>query len=109
MKHLLFFVLLFSGFIRANKYCNVIVENPFGEVIEVSSIMPNADTGTDTAHTFTIKACVLSSSFICKRDAKVTLSIKNCNPYEFSATGRVIAYRVTRQETHKIDGYLCYY
>jgi hypothetical protein len=108
-RHLVFFMLLFSDFIRASEYCNVIVKNPFAKVITVSSIMLNADTGTDTEHTFTIDADVLASSFICKRDAEVTLSIENRNTYEFSATGRVTAYQVTGKGIAKIDGYLCYY
>lgn len=108
-RHLVFFMLLFSDFIRASEYCNVIVKNPFAKVIKVSSIMPNADTGTDTEHTLMIAAHVLASSFTCKRDAEVTLSIENRNPYTFKATGRVTAYQVTRQEIYKIDGYLCYY
>lgn len=108
-KHLVFFMLLFSDFIRASEYCNVIIENPSAKVIKVSSIMPNADTGTDIEHTFTIDADVEASSFTCKRDAEVTLSIENRNPYTFKATGRVAAYRVTHKETYKRDGYLCYY
>lgn len=108
-KHLVFFMLLFSDFIRAFEYCNVIIKNPFAKVIEVTSIMPNIDTGTDTEHTFRINADVEASSFTCKKDAKVTLSIENSNTYEFSATGRVTAYIVTNRGICKLDGYLCYY
>lgn len=107
-RHLVFFMLLFSDFIRASQYCNVIVKNPFEKVITVSSIMPT-DTGTDIEHTFTIAADVEACSFRCRKDAEVTLSIENRNPFKFKATGKVTAYSVTREGIYKIDSYLCYH